>query len=85
LEVKPHYIFQTEAEAVEAERQISALMGLPVDCVNIASGKSDSTVRTLRWAEPVRAVDGWVIPIPDDPDHFIEADTVENPTFGETR
>jgi hypothetical protein len=75
------YLFDTQQQAEAADSEISALMGCPIDGVNAATGAVDPDAQTARWAEPREAVEGWVIPVPDEPAHRIVADTIASPTF----
>ena len=75
------YLFDTQQQAEAADAEISGLMGCPIDGINAATGAVDPNAQTVRWAEPREAVEGWVIPVPDDPDHFIDAETIGSPTF----
>jgi hypothetical protein len=62
-----YLIFATESEALAADAQISATMGLPKPGINAATGEPDWSAPTLRWAIPRQILDGrWVIPSPDD-------------------
>lgn len=75
------YRFTTKEDADAAEAEISGLMGCPFDGVNALTGDSDQHARTVRWAEPRETVDGWLVPVPDDADHQIDAETVESPNL----
>jgi hypothetical protein len=62
-----YLIFATESEALTADAQISASMGLPRIGTIIGTGEPDPSAPTLRWAIPRQILDGrWVIPSPDD-------------------
>lgn len=61
-------VFNTEAEAIAAEAEIAAAMGLAKVGVNAKTGlpAPDAQV-TERWAIPQQIADGrWVFPSPDD-------------------
>ena len=61
-------VFNTEAEAIAAEAEIAAAMGLAKVGVNAKTGlpAPDAQV-TERWAIPQQIQDGrWVFPSPDD-------------------
>ena len=76
------YRFLTKEDADAAEAEISGLMGCPLDGVNALTGAVDPNAKTLRWAVPQETVDGWLIPVPDDEDHQIDADVVADPILG---
>lgn len=60
-----YLVFETEAEAILAEADISAAMGLSKPGVSAASGEVVPGVYTTRWAVPMQIADGrWVIPSP---------------------
>lgn len=61
-------VFATEQEALDAEAQVSANMGLAKVGVNAKTGKPDpNATGTERWAIPQQIADGrWVFPSPDD-------------------
>jgi hypothetical protein len=62
-----YLVFDTEAEALAAEAQISARMGYSKPGVNAATGEVRPDVVTVRWAIPQQIADGrWVFPSPDD-------------------
>lgn len=61
-----YLVFETEQEAIEAEKQISLSMGFAKPGINAASGQLDNTAITERWAIPQQVQDGrWVFPSPD--------------------
>ncbi len=59
-----HYVFDTEAEAIAAEAQITSIGELPRTGFNASTGEEadDSKAKTTRWAVPwSRITDGkWV-------------------------
>lgn len=60
-------VFNTEAEAIAAEAQISAAMGYTKPGINAATGEVQPDVLTVRWAVPQQITDGrWVFQSPDD-------------------
>ena len=60
-------VFDTEQEALDAEREISEEMGYAKPGVNAKTGQVVPDVLTVRWAVPSQIVDGrWVFPSPDD-------------------
>lgn len=60
-------VFNTEAEAITAEAQISTAMGYSKPGVSAATGEVVPNVLTVRWAVPQQINDGrWVFPSPDD-------------------
>ena len=60
-------VFDTEQEALDAEREISEEMGYAKPGVNAKTGQVVPDVLTVRWAVPRQIVDGrWVFPSPDD-------------------
>lgn len=59
-------VFNTEAEAIAAEAQISADMGYSKPGVNAATHEVVPDALTVRWAVPQQITDGrWVFPSPD--------------------
>lgn len=59
--------FNTEAEALENEAQISARMGYAKTGINAATGEVVPDALTLRWAIPQQITDGrWVFISPDE-------------------
>lgn len=62
-----YLVFDTEAEAVAAEAQISAGMGFASPGLNAATGETVPEAPTVRWAVPQQIADGrWVFQSPDD-------------------
>lgn len=62
-----YLVFDTEAEALAAEAQISAGMGFSKPGINAATGEVVPDALTIRWAIPDQIADGrWVFPSPDD-------------------
>lgn len=62
-----YLVFDTEAEAVAAEAQISTAMGYEKPGINAATGEVVPEAITLRWAVPQQIADGrWVFQSPDD-------------------
>ena len=61
---KLYFVFDTEAEAIAAEAQISIIGNAPVLGRNAATGKIETEKgKTLRWAIPQQRLDGkWVFP-----------------------
>ena len=60
-------VFDTEQEALDAEREISEELGYAKPGVNAKTGQVVPDVLTVRWAVPRQIVDGrWVFPSPDD-------------------
>lgn len=60
-------IFDTEAEAIAAEAQVSADIGCPKPGINAATGEVVPDVLTTRWAILQQITDGrWVFPSLDD-------------------
>lgn len=61
-------VFDTEADALAAEAEISESLGLPIVGVNALTGEPDpSKTGTERWAVPEQIADGrWVIPSPNE-------------------
>ena len=61
-------IFNTEQEALDAEAEIAAAMGLAKVGVNAKTGQpAPEAQATERWAVPQQIQDGrWVFPSPDD-------------------
>lgn len=58
-----YLVFETEAEAITAEADISQAMGLAKPGVNAATGEIVPDALTIRWAVPMQIADGrWVIP-----------------------
>lgn len=59
-------IFDTEEEAITAEKAISTTMGYIKPGVNAATGEVVPDALTTRWAVPQQIEDGrWVFPSPD--------------------
>ena len=75
-------VFDTEQEALAAEKTISEEMGYPKPGVNAKTGQVVSDSLTLRWATPQQVQDGrWVFPSPDD--EGIEAEDGWFPNSGD--
>jgi hypothetical protein len=75
-------IFNTEAEAIEAEAAISAEMGFAKPGVNAATGEISPNCLTTRWAVPQQISDGrWAFPSPDE--QGVEYDPEWFPTTAE--
>ena len=53
--------FDTEAEALQKEAEISALLGYPKKSINAATGE-EMDVITERWAVPIEENGKWKIP-----------------------
>ena len=70
-----YLVFETEAEAIAAEEQISADLGFSKPGRNAATGEVMPDVLTTRWAVPQQIADGrWVFQSPDDEGVEAEAD-----------
>ena len=62
-----YQVFDTEAEAISAEKAISDGMGYSKPGVNAATGAVVPEAVTSRWAIPVQIANGkWVFASPDD-------------------
>ena len=62
-----YQVFDTEAEAIIAEKAISDDMGYEKPGVNAATGAVVPEAVTSRWAIPVQIANGkWVFASPDD-------------------
>jgi hypothetical protein len=60
-------IFQTQQEAIAAEKLISQSMAYPKPGVNAETGEIQPDVLTIRWAEVEQIQDGrWVFISPDE-------------------
>jgi hypothetical protein len=61
-----YHVFDTEAEAIIAEKAISDDLGYSKPGVNAATGAAEPNALTVRWAIPQPITDGrWVFPSPD--------------------
>ena len=70
-----YLIFDTEAEALAAEAQISAEIGYSKPGINAATGEVVPDVLTTRWAAPQQIADGrWVFESPNDDGVEAESD-----------
>ena len=70
-----YLVFDTEAEALAVEAQISAGMGFSSPGRNAATGEIVPEALTARWAVPQQIADGrWVFESPDDEGVEAEAD-----------
>lgn len=68
---KSWYVFETEALALQAEAQVSALMKCPL------SDQSETMVTMSRWAVPRQTTTGsWAFEVPTKPEHQIAATVV---------
>lgn len=62
-----YLVFNTEEEALIAEKQISEDLGYSKPGVNAATGEIEPTVLTTRWDIPRKIKDGrWIITSPTD-------------------
>ena len=62
-----YLVFDTEAEALAAEAQISENMGYSKPGINAATGEVVPDALTTRWAVPQQIADGrWVFESHDD-------------------
>ena len=59
-----YYVFNNEETAINAEKYISTIGGVPLTGINALTGKPEPhAVKTLRWAIPKERLDGkWVFP-----------------------
>ena len=65
--IMKYRVFDTEAEAIIAEKAISDGMGYAKPGINAATGAVVPEAVTSRWAIPVQIADGrWVFASPDD-------------------
>ena len=62
-----YLVFETEAEAIATEAQISAELGYSKPGINAETGEVVPDVLTTRWAVPQQIADGrWVFQSPDE-------------------
>jgi hypothetical protein len=70
------YIFPTEALALQAEAEVSALIGCPL------SNDAHERAKMMRWALPRETTNGsWAFEVPSEPAHQIGAVVVDSIEF----
>jgi hypothetical protein len=72
------YIFDTEAMSIQAESQVSALIGCPL------LDEAEARTTMIRWAIPRQTTTGsWAFEVPTKPEHQIDAVVVDVVEFPE--
>lgn len=74
------YVFPTRTLALQGASAIASLMSCPVVSRNCDTSVEDPSVQTTEgWAVPIHSQVGWIVPVPDDPSHRIQASVVDDP------